>query len=175
MRSLSAHFLAFLALVVLVLLSRWIPHPANFTAIISMAIFSGSFWANKSFRFVAPLIAMGISDLVFGFYPGIEMNYLAVALCVLLAPALEASLQTVLTRSALASVVFFFVSNLGVWIFAGLYPQTLEGLKICFVMAVPFYPATLASALIFSALCFAFYRLTSAEKGFDGFLKPKYG
>ena len=118
---------------------------------------------------------MVISDLVFGFYPGIEVNYLAVAMCVLLAPTLEAPLTTILGRSAVASVVFFVVSNLGVWMFAGLYPQTVDGLKTCFVMAIPFYPALLSSALFYSTLCFAVYRLTSAKKGFEGFLKPKYG
>ena len=167
--------ITFLAVVGLILISRWIPHPANFTALISMAIFSGSYWAHRSLRFIAPLFAMIISDLVFGFYPGIEMNYLAVAMCVLLAPSLQASLPTILGRSAVASVVFFVVSNLGVWIFAGLYPQTLEGLKTCFVMGVPFNPAILTSALFYSTVCFAMYRLTAAEKGFDGFLKPKYG
>jgi hypothetical protein len=167
--------ITFLAVVGLILLSRWIPHPANFTALIAMALFSGSFWANKSLRFVAPLLAMIISDAVFGVYPGIEVNYLAVALCVLLAPNLEASLPTILGRSTLASVVFFVVSNLGVWMFAGLYPQTLEGLQSCFVMAIPFYPALLTSALFYSTLCFAVYRFTSAKEGFQGFLKPKYG
>lgn len=167
--------MTFLAVVGFILVSRWIPHPANFTALISMAIFSGSFWANRSLRFIAPLLAMLISDVIFGFYPGIEVNYLAVAMCVLLAPALEAPLTTILARSAMASIVFFVVSNLGVWIFAGLYLQTFEGLKTCFVMAIPFYPAILTSSLFYSAVCFATYRLTSAEKGFDGFLKPKYG
>lgn len=167
--------ITFFAVVGLILISRWIPHPANFTALIAMAIFSGSYWANRSVRFVAPLLAMVISDLVFGFYPGIEVNYLAVAMCVLLAPTLEAPLTTILGRSAVASVVFFVVSNLGVWMFAGLYPQTVDGLKTCFVMAIPFYPALLSSALFYSTLCFAVYRLTSAKKGFEGFLKPKYG
>jgi hypothetical protein len=168
-------FITFLAVVGLILFSRWIPHPANFTALISMAIFAGSFWANKSLRFIAPLFAMIISDIVFGFYPGIEVNYLAVAMCVLLAPKLQAPLFTILGRSALASVVFFMVSNLGVWIFSGLYPQSFEGLKNCYLMAVPFYPALLSSALFYSALCFATYRLTTSEKGFEGFLKAKYG
>lgn len=167
--------ITFLAVVSLILVSRWIPHPANFTALISMALFSGSFWAHRSLRFVAPLLALLISDMVFGFYPGIEVNYLAVALCVLLAPQLESSLPTILGRSALASVVFFVVSNLGVWMFAGLYPQTMEGLKTCYVMAIPFYPALLSSALFYSTLYFAAYRLTSSEKGFKGFLTPKYG
>ena len=167
--------ITFFAVVGLILFSRWIPHSANFTALIAMAIFSGSYWSRRSLRFVAPLVAMAISDMVFGIYPGIEMNYLAVALCVLLAPTLEASLTTILGRSAVASVVFFAVSNLGVWMFAGLYPQTVDGLKTCFVMAIPFYPALLSSALFYSTLCFAVYRLTSAKKGFEGFLKPKYG
>ncbi len=168
-------FITFIAIVGLILLSRWIPHPANFTALIAMAIFSGSFWVNKTARFAAPLLAMAISDAIFGFYPGIEMNYAAVALCVLFAPKLNASILTVTTRSALASTVFFVVSNLGVWMFAGLYPQTLAGLEMCYLMGLQFYPATLASAIFYSVICFAAYRLTAYEKGFDGFLKPTYG
>lgn len=165
----------FISLVTLLLVSRWIPHPPNFTPLLAVALLGGSLWRKSHWRFVAPMLALFISDAILGFYPGIEMNYVAVALSVLIAPALSASLLSVGLRSVLASVLFFVISNLGVWMFAGLYPMTLAGLQTCFVLAVPFYSATLVSTLLYSTILYSVYRLAYARQGFEGFLKVKYG
>jgi hypothetical protein len=51
-------------------------------------------------------------------------------------------------------VLFFAVTNLGVWAIGALYPRTWAGLAECFVAAVPFFRNTLASDLLYSALLF---------------------
>jgi hypothetical protein len=86
---------------------------------------------------------------------------------VLVAPSLNAKPLTIATRSFLASIVFFVISNLGVWLFAGLYPMTIQGLETCFVMAIPFYKGTLLGALFYSSIFYGAYRLK--------FLELKYG
>lgn len=155
----------FVLLVALIVVSRWIPHPHNFTALTAVTLFAGSFWSNKHWRFAVPLAALFISDLFFGFYPGIEMNYIAAALCVFLSPDLKSkSWMPVVVSSTLASVVFFVVSNLGVWFFADLYPMTLSGLQTCFVMAIPFYSSLLASSLVYSFVLYGGYRLFSLDR-----------
>lgn len=157
----------FLSLVGCILISRWVPHPLNFTALISVALFSGSFWQSSSLRFAIPLVAMFISDFFIGFYPGIEINYIAIAACVLVAPSLNTKPLTIAARSFYASVLFFVISNLGVWAMAGLYPLTLQGLQTCFVLAIPFYKGTLLGALFYSFVIYGAYRLK--------FLELKYG
>lgn len=173
--SFAQDFLIFFSLVAVVAISRWIPHPANFTALTGVALFSGSYWARKQWRFATPLAAMFVSDMVLGFYPGISITYLAVAACVLLSPVLSASLWKVLSRSVWASLVFFVVSNLGVWLSGGLYPMTFEGLQTCFVMAIPFYSATLTSSVFYSLALYSLYRVAVAQQGLQGFLKYNHG
>ncbi|MBY0386320.1 hypothetical protein K2X05_14275, partial [bacterium] len=159
--------LLFLSLVGCIVISRWVPHPINFTALISVALFSGSFWRASSVRFAIPLVAMFVSDFIIGFYPGIEINYLAIACCVLVAPSLNSKPLTIATRSFSASLIFFVISNLGVWLSAGLYPLTLQGLQTCFIMALPFYKGILLGALFYSFVLYGAYRLK--------FLELKYG
>ncbi len=168
-------WIVFVGLVALILVSRFIPHPANFTALIAVALFSGSFFAGSAHRFVAPMVAMFVSDIILGFYPGIEVNYIAVALSIFLAPSLTSSLWSVGARSVAASVVFFIVSNLGVWLAAGLYPMTAQGLQTCFIMAWPFYPALLTSSVVYSVAVYSLYRLALAEQKWQGFFKLKHG
>src|SRR3569623_126313 len=38
-----------------------------------------------------------------------------------------------------SSVLFFVITNFGMWLFSGFYPRTLAGLEACYVAAVPFF------------------------------------
>src|SRR5262245_62123749 len=49
-------------------LSRLLPHPANFTAIMALALFGGAKFKNSSLAIVLPLIVMLITDAIIGFY-----------------------------------------------------------------------------------------------------------
>jgi len=53
-----------------------------------------------------------------------------------------------------AAVMFFVLTNFGVWAFSSLYPKTPGGLVDCFVMAIPFFGNTLLSSLFYSAVLF---------------------
>lgn len=56
---------------------------------------------------------------------------------------------------ALTSAILFFVmTNFGVWFSGTLYPQTLDGLVACYVAAIPFFKQTLVSDLVFSGVLF---------------------
>ena len=54
-------------------------------------------------------------------------------------------------------VVFFIVSNFGVWLGGTMYPMTFEGLVTCYVAAIPFFRATLTSNILFSFILFGGY------------------
>lgn len=110
------------------LVSRLVPHPANFTALTAVALFSGSYWKNSQMRFIIPLAVMFVTDLYIGLYPGAMWTYAAVVLGVLVAPSLLASMWRVLASGLAASIIFFVVSNMGVWWAAGLYSHTAAGL-----------------------------------------------
>ena len=48
-----------------------------------------------------------------------------------------------------SSVVFFIISNFGVWLLSGFYSLNFQGLLECYVAGIPFFRSTLISTLIF--------------------------
>jgi hypothetical protein len=166
--------MAVLLFVVLVV-SRLIPHPHNFTVLTAVALFGGSLWRGSSLRFIVPLVAVFLTDIYFGFYPGIVWTYLGIAAGVLFAPQLRASVFTVTGRALLAAVAFFIFSNLGVWWSSGMYTQDANGLAQCFTLAIPFFHNTAISSLFYSVSFYCIYRLVFSESGMEGFVTSSYG
>lgn len=140
---------------------RLLPHPPNFTPIGAMALFGGAYLGRRAFAFAAPLGALLLSDLVLGFHGSMPFVYAGVALTVLIGWALASRLSAVTVAGAAlaSSVLFFGLTNFGVWLTSGMYPLTLAGLTACFVAAIPFFQNTLAGDLFYSALLFGGFAL----------------
>ena len=140
---------------------RLVPHLPNFTPIGAMALFSGAYIGRRPLAFLVPLAALFLSDLVLGFYHGVATVYAATALIVLIGYfALGRVTPLRVGLAALASsVLFFTITNLGMWQFSGFYPTTMAGLETCFVAAIPFFQNTVAGDLFYSALLFGGFRL----------------
>ena len=60
--------------------SRLIPHPPNFTPIISMALLSGFFFSNIYLSIIILLISIFISDFFLGFYENMLYVYFSIVL-----------------------------------------------------------------------------------------------
>ena len=135
---------------------RLVPHPPNFSPIGAMALFSGAYLGRRSLALLAPLAALFLSDLVLGFYRGMGTVYFSVALIVVLgALALRRASAVRVGFAALASSILFFVlTNFGMWLLSGFYPRTLAGLETCYIAAIPFFQNTLAGDLFYAALLF---------------------
>lgn len=54
-----------------------------------------------------------------------------------------------------SSLQFFFISNLGSWLYD--YPHTFAGLGACYVAAIPFLEKTMVSDLFFTAVLFGMH------------------
>ena len=63
--------------------------------------------------------------------------------------------------SAVASTLFFAVTNLGHWYFYEMYPMTMEGLCHCYVQAIPFFRYTLSGDILFGSMLFGISSLVS--------------
>ncbi|HEY7006786.1 MAG TPA: DUF6580 family putative transport protein [Sphingomicrobium sp.] len=152
MTRLTALLLAIVAATAL----RLVPHPPNFSPIDAMALFSGAYLGRRWVAFVAPLAALLLSDLALGFYHGMATVYSTVALIVVIGWWLS-SKRTPLRIGAAAvvsSVLFFVITNFGMWMFSGFYPVTYAGLVACYTAAIPFFQNTVAGDLFYSALLF---------------------
>jgi len=156
-----SRLIALLSAIVVAAGFRLVPHPPNFTPIGAMALFSGAYLGRRFVAFAAPLGALLLSDLVLGFYHGQATVYFSVALIVMIGMA-TLSQRTALRVGAAAiasSVLFFVITNFGMWLFSGFYPRTLGGLEACYVAAIPFFQNTLGGDLFYATLMFGGFRL----------------
>ena len=155
---LAAIFVAILVAAAL----RLVPHPPNFTPIGAMALFSGAYLGRKGvIAFAAPLGALLLSDLVLGFYRGMPTVYFSVALIVIIGwLGLQRTSPLRIGAAAIASsVLFFVVTNFGMWLSSGFYPRTLAGLEACYVAAIPFFQNTVAGDLFYATLLFGGWKV----------------
>ena len=153
--------LILITLIVVAAFSRLIPHPWNFTAVGAMALFAGAHFRQTWVAVLAPLAALLLSDLVFGFYPSIVFVYGAFVLTTLVGRYLQDKIsgRRVAGASLVASILFFALSNFGVWAMDGMYARTFEGLVQCYVMAIPFLFNQVAGDLFYSGVLFGAYAL----------------
>jgi len=151
-----------LGLVVIGVASRLMPHLPNLTPVMAIALFGGTYLP-KRWSIALPLAIMAASDLVLGGHVTIPFTWGAFVLTGLIGwwvrerPRLGRIAAGALTGSAL----FFLITNVGVWLVAGLYPPTAGGLSACFAAAIPFFRAMLLGDLVYTAVLFgAFAVLT---------------
>ncbi|MDR0763919.1 MAG: hypothetical protein LBF01_05430 [Bacteroidales bacterium] len=152
------------AFVIIAAVSRFFPHPANFTPIAAMAIFAGAYCTRKYFAMLLPVVAMLVTDSFLGFYPEIWGVYSALIISVMIGFALRKKVTVlgVIGASLTSSAIFFAISNFAVWA-GGLcgYPHTMEGLTTCYVMAIPFFRNEILGTLVYSGLLFGIYEMVA--------------
>ena len=156
-----SRLLALLGAIVVAAALRLVPHPPNFTPIGAMALFSGAYLGRRALAFVAPIAALLLSDLVLGFYHGMATVYFSVAVIVMIGIAGLARVSALRVGGAAvaSSVLFFVITNFGMWLFSGFYPRTWLGLEACYVAAIPFFQNTLAGDLFYATLLFGGFRV----------------
>ena len=125
-------------------LSRIIPHPPNFTPILAVAVFIPLVLKNNLLAIPVTLGAMLIGDLYWGFHGIMFWTYGAVIL------ATQLKFRNVFGNAVLASIIFFLVTNFAVWTMYDMYPKTLDGLILCYTMAIPFFQNTLLGTLFYT-------------------------
>ncbi len=153
--------------------SRLVPHPPNFTPIGAIALLGGACVANKPLAFVIPLAAMFLSDLVLGLGPQTVWVYasFAATVCIGLWIRSRRTPLTIAGGALAGAVLFFVVTNFGVWAAGTLYPKTTAGLAECYGAAIPFFRNMLLADLFHAALLFGCVAL--AEKRFPRLREPE--
>ena len=159
--AMNARLLTLLAAIVTAAAFRLVPHPPNFTPIAAMALFSGAYLGRQGLAFAAPLAALLLSDLVLGLYPEAIFVYVSVAATVLIGLLLvrRVTFLAVGAAALASSLLFFLVTNFGVWVLMDYYPKTAAGLVACYVAAIPFFQNTIAGDLFYSAILFGGFAL----------------
>jgi len=156
-----SRLVALLLAIVTAAMLRLLPHPPNFSPIGAMALFSGAYLGRRALAFAAPLGALLLSDAVLGFYHGMATVYAADLLIVLMGSLVlqRRSAFRIGAAAVASSILFFVITNFGMWLSSGLYPRTVVGLEACFVAAIPFFQNTLAGDLFYAAVLFGGFKV----------------
>ncbi|MDH3315122.1 MAG: hypothetical protein OER43_05075 [Gammaproteobacteria bacterium] len=162
---LSKKYWLIAGLVLAAALLRIFPHPPNFAPVAAMALFAGAQLDNKKLAFLIPLVAMLLSDIVIGFHDGLVLVYVCMCIAVAIGMQLRGRIGSLtVTGGALASsLIFFVVTNFGVWLSSGMYPLSLAGLVACYVAAIPFFHYTIAGDLFYAGVLFGGFALIQTK------------
>ena len=155
-----------ISLILILAFARLIPHPPNFTPIIAVAIVSGYFFKNINLSLLTLLVAMLISDLFIGFYENMIFVYISLLLITLVFHKINKKInfKNLFIYGFAGSLIFFLVSNFGVWALGSLgvsdlpYEKSLTGLIECYILAIPFFGNTFLSTIIFAYPAIFFYK-----------------
>jgi len=143
--------------------SRLLPHPLNFTPIAAMAL-AGGVYLDKRFALIIPIAAMLITDWFLGYHQILFFVYGSFITIGLIGIWLRSHKRPlpVIGATLLSSVLFFVVTNFGVWIIGPeMYPRTWTGLVECYVAAIPFFRNTLFGDLVYTGVLFGVFELVS--------------
>jgi hypothetical protein len=148
-----------LTFIVVAILTRWLPHPPNFTAVTAIALFGGAHFSSKKLAYMIPLSAMFLSDLVLGLSWITLFVYTAIVAVTFIGFYFKRmSIKTILISSS----AFFIITNFGVWLLS--YPLNLSGLIECYTLAIPFFRNSILGDLFFAGVLT--YGFSWAEKKF---------
>ncbi len=148
-------------LVAFILIAVWfrlIPHPPNFTPVTSLALFSGLMFQKRWLSILTPLVAMFLSDMVLGFGMISLWVYTAFVMVTMLGWVLK---QMNAKSIFLSSLIFFIVSNFGVWFMD--YPHTIEGLITCYTLAIPFFGYSIVGDLMWGYIIKHSHKLVESK------------
>ena len=110
-----------------------------------------------------PIAILAISDLLLPAYNSLGVlviKYVAMSLPVVFGRWLAsgtrgwAAFWRLSVCGLAPATIFFFTTNLAVWVFQSDYPKTFAGLVECYAAGVPFFRAMLAGDLYYLAVFF---------------------
>jgi hypothetical protein len=158
--------IAILVLILVGISYRFFPHPANFSPMAAISLFSGFFF--RRYFIILPIAIMAISDIFIGFYDWKLMLvvYLSFIIISIMGIFLRKnkSIMSIAGYSLIGSFLFFITTNFSVWLFNDWYAFNFGGLLDCYTMAIPFFKNTLIGDLFYASVIFGCYEILAEPK-----------
>ena len=127
-----------------ILLSRLIPHPPNFTTAIAVAFYLPALFGIK--YILLSLAAFMLSDLLLGLHNLLLFTWTSIFLIGVFSKYFK-NFYLRLFGATGSCIIFFAVSNFGVWLLSMSYEKTFSGLLECYMMGLPFLQNSLISTI----------------------------
>lgn len=176
MNKLSLRLSVLISILIGVGMIRLIPHYPNFTPIGAMALFGGAYLSKRWQAFLLPLGSLFISDIAINYIVYHKLTLLhsmwlgvygsfSLIVCLGLLLLNKVNTKNVVLSSLTASMIFFLVSNFGVWVVdpINLYPNTGTGLLACYIAGLPYLLGTIFGDLFYSAILFTLFEYAQSR------------
>lgn len=159
--------------IIIGIIARLLPHPPNIAPIAAMALFGGVY-LDRRLALLVPLLAMFISDLFLGFHtviPYVYGSFMATSILGMIVRKFgrfkeysrNRRYSLVIGASLAGSLIFYLVTNFGVWLETSLYPKTWAGLVESYIMALPFLRNSLIGNLFYTTVFFGGYEMVKLK------------
>lgn len=156
---------------ILVVLSRVLPHPANVSPISSLLLLTSLIFKSRSkLLLFAPILGLIVSDLFLGMHSTMVYVYGSYILIALIGYLLREKSWGVESFGLpiVSSLLFYTITNFGVWVTTTMYSKDIGGLLQSFWMGIPFLKMTMVGDLFFFCLIYALSFLRRQESRQSG-------
>ena len=144
------YYLLPICLILVLSLSRLIPHPWNFTPVLALGVFSGFYFKQFYLSLFVVILSMFIGDLFLGFHSTMFFTYISLAIAVFIGLYVKCFKPTEILFSGLSSsVCFFVITNFGAWLTLEMYEKNFAGLLQSYALGIPFFHNTLISTFLY--------------------------
>lgn len=130
--------------------SRFIPHPPNFTSLITLSFYVPIFFGIRFIPVV--MFSFALTDFIIGFHSVMIFTWGSVLLIGLLINFFYTNMIRRILGVLVGAIIFFILTNFGVWMVSGYYEISLAGLISCYVLAIPFFSNTILATIFFSTI-----------------------
>ena len=150
------HLKIFFGIFIVLSASRFIPHPPNFTSLLALSFYVPALLGRKYLP--ALLISFIITDLIIGYHNSTHWTWGSVFIIGLMSQYFSKKFIYRIFGALTGAVIFFLITNFGVWT-TGMYGYSFDGIKTCFILAIPFFTYSLISTIVFSSIIELVYNL----------------
>jgi hypothetical protein len=137
-------------------LSRFIPHPPNFTSLLALSFYVPIIFGKKFIP--AIILSFAITDYIIGYHSLTHWTWGSVVIIGLISQYFKNSIYKRVGGALSGALIFFIITNFGVWV-NGSYGYSFNGLLSCYTLAIPFFTYSLISTFIFSGIIEALIKI----------------
>lgn len=173
--------LIYITLAALIFITRLVHHLPNFTSVAGSVLLAGVLFGDLG----GIILILGMyfaSDLVINnfvypqestFYGSWSLLWIYIPIVInyfmskMLYPKHQINSLGILKLSLISAIIFFIISNFGVWMTDAIYPKNFMGLGLCYWNAIPFFNYDLMGTLFFSTCLFGIVSLFNFNRKLD--------
>ena len=150
------NFYIFLGIFFSVAITRFIPHPPNFTSLLALSFYVPALLGIRYLTIL--LISFAVTDFIIGYHFNTHWTWGSVLLIGLMSVFFKKSFTWRVSGALIGAIIFFLITNFGVWI-TGQHGLNFLSLKTTYILAIPFFTNSLMSTMLFSFLIEAGYKI----------------